>query len=132
MLLQLDVVKYSKFPAHKVMFDRTSKRFGLDEDLSSFYEMMSFVDGSLHNLKDYKSMKTDFMLNIILAIISCASTFELFFQESEMPFLSYFGIETNRLSVVVLSIVACITIFAILLVIKNSIISIYEKLREKD
>ena len=130
MLLQLDVVKYSKFPSHKVMFDRTTLRFGLDSDLQRFNDMMAMVDSSLHNLSDYKSMKSDFMLNIILAIISCASTFELFFQQSEMPFLAYFGLETNRFAAVLVSVVAGVTIFAILLVIKNSIVSVWERIRE--
>lgn len=130
MLLQLDVVKYSKFPSHKVMFDRTARRLALDEDLERFNGMMQMVDDSLHNLSDYKAMKSDFMLNIILAIISCASTFELFFQQSEMPFLTYFGWETSRFAAILVAIVAGITIFAILVVLKNSIKRIFEKLRE--
>ena len=103
MVTQLDVVKYSKFPSHKV--------------------------NSLHNLSDYKSMRSEFLLNIILAIISVASTFELFFQEDEMPFLTYFGFESNRLSAIVLAAVAGVTIFALLLVLTNSIRSIWERIK---
>ena len=74
-------------------------------------------------------MRSEFLLNIILAIISVASTFELFFQEDEMPFLTYFGFESNRLSAIVLAAVACITIFALLMVITNSIRSIWERIK---
>ena len=129
MVTQLDVVKYSKYPAHKVMFDRTTARLGLNEDYERLTQLMESVDNSLHNMSDYKSMRSEFLLNIILAIISVASTFELFFQEDEMPFLTYFGVESNRLAAVVVAIVACITMFALLLVLTNSARSIWERIK---
>ena len=129
MVTQLDVVKYSKFPSHKVMFDRTTARLGLGDDYERLAALMENVDNSLHNLSDYKSMRSEFLLNIILAIISVASTFELFFQEDEMPFLTYFGFESNRLSAIVLAAVAGVTIFALLLVLTNSIRSIWERIK---
>ena len=130
MVTQLDVVKYSKFPSHKVMFDRTTRRLGLSEDYDRLNTIMEDVDSSLHNLSDYKSMRSEFLLNIILAIISVASTFELFFQNSEMPFLEYFGLESNRLAAIVVAVVACVTIFALLLVLSNSLKSIWERIKE--
>lgn len=130
MVLQLDVVKYSKFASHKVMFDRTTRRLNLDNDLERLNEMMSMVDSSLHNLSDFKSMKSDFVLNFILAIISVASTFELFFQQSEMPFLTYFGIQSSHLAAVVVMVVACVTIFGILLVVSKTIRSIVSRIKE--
>lgn len=129
MVLQLDVVKYSKFASHKVMFDRTTRRLNLDTDLDRLNEMMSMVDSSLHNLSDFKSMKSDFVLNFILAIISVASTFELFFQQSEMPFLTYFGIQSGHLAAVVVMVVACVTIFGMLLVVSKTVRSILDKIR---
>lgn len=130
MVLQLDVVKYSKFASHKVMFDRTTRRLNLDNDLDRLNEMMSMVDSSLHNLSDFKSMKSDFVLNFILTIISVASTFELFFQQSEMPFLTYFGIQSSHLAAVVVMVVACVTIFGILLVVSKTIRSIVSRIKE--
>lgn len=129
MELQLDVVKYSKFMSHKVMFDRTTARLDLDKDTERLNGMMEVVDNSLHNLSDYKSMKSDFILNFILALISVASTFELFFQNSEMPFLSYFGIENSRFAAIFVWIVATITFFGILLVFVNGIKSVYSKVK---
>lgn len=129
MVTQLDVVKYSKFPSHKVMFDRTTARLGLDQDYERLGTLMESIDSSLHNLADYKSMKSEFLLNIILAIISVASTFELFFQESEMPFLTYFGLQSNKLAAMVVLVVAVVTIFALLLVVTNSLRSIAEHIR---
>lgn len=75
-------------------------------------------------------MKSEFFLNIILAIISVASTFELFFQNSEMPFLTYFGLESSRLAAVVVAVVAGVTIFALLLVLTKSARSIAERLSD--
>ena len=129
MVTQLDVVKYSKYPSHKVMFDRTTERLGLNEDYERLTQLMESVDNSLHNMSDYKSMRSEFLLNIILAIISVASTFELFFQEDEMPFLTYFGVESNRLAAIVVAIVAAITMFALLLVLTNSVRSIWERIK---
>ena len=130
MVTQLDVVKYSKFPSHKVMFDRTTKRLGLEEDYARLSEIMESVDNSLHNLSDYKSMRSEFFLNIVLAIISVASTFELFFQSDEMPFLTHFGIENSGLAAVVVACIAAVTIFALLMVVTNGIKSVWERIRE--
>ncbi|MBP3203226.1 MAG: hypothetical protein J6M31_06465 [Bacteroidales bacterium] len=130
MVTQLDVVKYSKFPSHKVMFDRTTARLGLNEDYERLSALMDSVDSSLHNLSDYKSMRSEFLLNIILAIISVASTFELFFQNSEMPFLEYFGLKSSKLAAIVVAVVACVTIFALLLVVSNSLRSIWDRIKE--
>ena len=119
--MQLDAVKYSKFMSHKVMFDRTTRRLEVDADLDRLHSMMESVDSSLHNLSDYKSMRSGAVLNFILAIISVASTFELLFQNSEMPFLSFFGIENSRLAATLVFVVAAITVFAILLIFSNYI-----------
>ncbi|MBR5198960.1 MAG: hypothetical protein IKW20_03930 [Bacteroidales bacterium] len=120
-IIQLDVVKYSKFASHLVMFDRTTRRLHLDDDMEKLKEVTDMVDNSLHNLSDYKAMKSDFLLNMILVIVSVASTFELLFQNSEMPFLSYFEIPSDSLSAWLVLIVATITIFAILLTLKSAL-----------
>ncbi len=127
--LQLDVVKYSRFMSHKVMFDRTTRRLELANDTEVLNSLMQVVDNSLHNLSDYKAMKSDFILNFILALISVASTFELFFQKSEMPFLTYFGMENSRFAAVFLCVVAAVTIFGILLVFANMIKKVYHKIK---
>jgi hypothetical protein len=124
-IIQLDVVKYSKFASHLVMFDRTTRRLHLDDDMEKLKEVTDMVDNSLHNLSDYKSMKSDFLLNMILVIVSVASTFELLFQNAEMPFLSYFNIPSDSLSAWLVLIVATITVFAILLTVKSSIKKIW-------
>ena len=128
-VLLLDVVKYSKFTSHKVMFDRTTRRLNLDGDMEKLNEMMEMVDNSLHNLCDYKAMGSDFVLNFILALISVASTFELFFQNSEMPFLAYFGFETSRFAAMLVAVVFGVTLFAFLLVITKTVREFVEKVK---
>lgn len=124
-IIQLDMVKYSKFASHKVMFDRTTRRMALDDELAKLREVTDMVDNSLRNLSDYKAMKSDFLLNIILVIVSVASTFELLFQNAEMPFLDYFDIDSTGMAPWLVLIVASVTIFALLLVIKSSVRKIW-------
>lgn len=129
MMLELDVLKYSKFPSHKVMFDRTARRFCLKEDEESLRQLMEIVDSSLHNISDYKSMRSEFLLNVILGIVSVASTFELLFQDSTMPFLTYFGFESSRMAAVLVAVVASVTVFAILLVVVKSVKEVIERIK---
>lgn len=119
------------YPGFSVVFIQTfsvhhTKEFVLPKNAPVHGNVRRY---SLHNLADYKAMRSEFLLNIILAIISVASTFELFFQESEMPFLAYFGLETSKLAAVVVLIVAMVTMFALLLVVTNSIKSVWERLK---
>lgn len=124
-IIQLDMVKYSKFASHKVMFDRTTRRMALDDELAKLKEVTDMVDNSLRNLSDYKAMKSDFLLNIILVIVSVASTFELLFQNAEMPFLTYFDVDSTGMAPWLVLIIASITIFALLLVVKSSVRKIW-------
>lgn len=127
--LQLDIVKYSRFMSHKVMFDRTTRRLDLARDTEVLNSLMDIVDNSLHNLSDYKTMKSGAILNSILVLISVVSTFELLFQKSEMPFLTYFGMENNRFAAIFLCAVAAIAIFGILLVFANMVKGICNKIK---
>ena len=131
LILQLDVVKYSKFGSHIVMFDRTSERLELEKDMEHLRDVIEMIDNSLHNLSEYKSMKSGFLLNVILALISCASAFQLMGMELRMPFMEYFNGKfiTRGLAAWLITIVMSFSIFAMLLVAKNFIISMYEKIR---
>ena len=131
LITQLDVVKYSKFPSHKVMFDRTTARLGLDEDYQRLDSLMEHMDGSLHNLSDYKSMKSEYRLNIILAIVSVASAFQLFFGGTQMEFVERFWpFDTGRLGAVIVLSVAALSIFAILYILAELVKKLLEKLRQ--
>lgn len=115
MLLRLDVVKMSKFPSHKVMYDRTVRRLELDADQEKVSSLMETLDNSLRNISDSKSARSENMLNLILGFISVASAFQLFFMETRMPFLDYLGIADRPvISTVVIALVAAIAFFAIL------------------
>lgn len=115
LVIQLDILKYARYPAHKVMYNRTSKRLGLDEDYQRLMTIMDNVDNSMHNISDYRSLRSDYLLNIILAIISIASTFELLYQQSELPFIKHIlGWEhSGSLASWLVAVVAAVAIFSI-------------------
>lgn len=116
MELQLDVVKYSKFMSHKVMFDRTTKRLGLDDDTEHLHTMMEVLDSSFNNLSDYEASKSDSVLNGVLVLISVASLFQLFFQNSEMPFLTHFHFENTAFTAWFVLVVALTTVIVMIIV----------------
>lgn len=87
MVIQLDLLKYSKFASHKVMFDRTTRRLNLDHDTTELKEIMDMADNGLRNLSDYKSVRSDYILTAVLAVLSIVSALGLMFQKLEMPFI---------------------------------------------
>ena len=128
MIVQLDVVKYSKFASHVVMFDRTTKRLGLDRDLQELREIIQMVDDSLQNISDFKSMKSDYFMNVILGIISVVSAFEIMFQSSELPFLTYFNVPSTGLAAWIVISVMAVVVFALLYVLKKLVVKVYESI----
>jgi hypothetical protein len=125
MVILLDLLKYSKFASHKVMFDRTTRRLGLDNDLKQLKDIVEMADNSLHNLSDYKSVRSDYILNIVLAVISVVSALGLLFNKLEMPFinakesmkiLGRFTIDDVAIADSVMNVVALVVIAAIIFV----------------
>lgn len=88
LVTQLDILKYARYPSHKVMYNRTSRRLGLDEDYERLNTLMETIDSSLHNTTEYKAMKSDFILNVILGVVSVVSSFELLYQDPKLGFVS--------------------------------------------
>ena len=130
MVLQLNVVKYSKFMSHKVMFDRTTRRLDIENDQKRLIKLMEMVDNSLHNISDYKSVRSDFVLNFILAIISVVSTFEILFQDVNLPFVEYIGLTSSKTAAILVWFVAALACFGLLLLLFNTTRNIYERARK--
>ena len=130
MIVQLNVVKYSKFMSHKVMFDRTTRRLDLENDQKKLIKLMEMTDSSLHNISDYKSVKADMVLNVILAIISVVSTFEILFQNVSLPFLEYFGMHSSDTAALLVWFVAALALFGLLLLFVNILKRIVEKFKK--
>lgn len=125
-LIQLDVIKYSRFTSHRVMFERTSRRLKLDEEFEALREIIELTDNSLHNLSDYKNMRSDSLLNIVLLIVSVASTSEVLFQNPSLPFMQYFRYgECSAFASWLIMVVGVSMVFAFLLLIVNSIKKIW-------
>ncbi len=130
MIVQLNIVKYSKFMSHKVMFDRTTKRLDLENDQKKLIKLMEMTDSSLHNISDYRSVKADMVLNVILAIISVVSTFEILFQNVSLPFLEYFGMKSSDTAALLVWFVAALALFGLLLLFVNIFKKIVEKFKK--
>ncbi len=88
MVIQLDLLKYSKFASHKVMFDRTTRRLNLEHDTNELKDIMEMADNGLRNLSDYKSVRSEYILTAVMSILSIISALGLLFNDLEMPFLS--------------------------------------------
>ena len=129
MILQLDVIKYSKFASHVHMFNQTAGRLGLDEAVKDLKDLMEIVDSSLHNLSDYSSLKSDFMLNLLLGIISVVSSLSILYEEHSegFPLIEKWffsndpSVETNLLSEILTTVIMTVVIFAVLFMIKDTI-----------
>lgn len=129
--LSMDVVKFSKFVSHKVMHDRTAERLEIAKDNEELKNVIESLDSNLQNLGEYKSMKSEYALNLVLIFISIISAFEILFQSTELPFLGYFGIAGSRLAVTLIFIVIFFIIFGTLFAISKLINDIIKRVKGK-
>jgi len=113
-VMQLDVIKHAKFPSHKVMYDRTAKRLGVEDDFARLHEMFSMMNDNLQGLSDYEAVKSDSMMNNLLIAISVVSIFELVFQEDELPFVErFFNADLGWLTAVMSMLCAALAVIAL-------------------
>jgi len=87
MIANLDAVKYLKFESHKIMYDRTIKRLGVEEDRAGLDGMMDRIGNSLSIKRDTQSIKQGNKMNAILFIISIVSLFQIILSENKFPWL---------------------------------------------
>lgn len=121
-ILVLDVVKNSKFPSHVIMHDRTAERLKLSQDMEELDSVVNMIDSSLHNLSDYNKLKSEFLMNAVLLLISIVGSFELLFQETDFHFLDNFGMEdTKVLSSWVIMGFTLLSAVAIFFVLKSTV-----------
>ena len=133
MVIQLDLLKYSKFASHKVMFDKTTRRLKLERDMQELKDIMEMADSSLHNLSDYKSVKSDYILNVVLAVISVVSAAGLLFQDLKLPFLdsyeeshlSRFNLNDGMIADFLVTAMAVVVVAAIFFVMAWAIIKVF-------
>lgn len=134
-VLQMDVVKLSKFPSHKIMYDRTCHRLGLEEDTNRLNQLADTLDGSLHNISDYKSAHAENVLTLILGFISVASAFQLFFADTKLFFLRWFSVpkEANvTIAKWVIGFVAALSLVALVFLLNRIINSLIENKTRKN
>jgi hypothetical protein len=126
LISKLDVIKYSKFVSHKIMFDGTKKRLGIDEGRARLEEMITMIDNSLNNINDTQSLKQSRLLNIILAGITIASLFQIIFMEVKVPFLETFKVESRQIGISLIGLTIFI-IFTGLIILLIHVINLKRK-----
>ena len=92
MLTQLDAANYSKFVSHKIMYDRTIDRLGIDRDRLELEEMMERIDTSLGNIRDAQSLKQNRGLKLFIGVISIASLIQVLFMFADNAVLDDLGV----------------------------------------
>lgn len=85
-LLKLDAVRFSRYVSHKIMYERTEERFGLEKDYSQLLNSINQIDQSLNNVTNIREIRQANLLNVILGIISVASLFSILLTPAEIPF----------------------------------------------
>lgn len=85
-LLKLDAIRFSRFVSHKIMYERTEQRFGLEKDYNQLLSAVGQIDQSLNNVTNIREIRQANLLNIILGIISVASLFSILLTPAEIPF----------------------------------------------
>lgn len=86
-LLKLDAVRFSRYISHKIMYERTEERFGLEKDYNQLQNAVGQIDQSLNNVTNIREIRQANLLNVILGIISVASLFSILLTPAEIPFL---------------------------------------------
>ena len=92
-LLKLDAVKYSRYVSHMVMYERTTKRLGIENVAQRLDDIMQKIDSSLLSISDMRKLQYSSQLNIILGVISAASLLGFLFERMEVPFIEAMGFE---------------------------------------
>ena len=134
LLAQLDVLKYAKFPSHKVMYDRTCERLKIAEAQERTNTLIENMDAGLNNLKDLQASKRESMMNVILGIVSVVSAFQLLFVEhTKFNFWETLwpaAHETNLVGAIVILIVAAFAIFVLFQIGITVIFLFFNKFRK--
>ena len=119
LLAQLDVVKYAKFPSHKVMYDRTCARLGISESQERTNTLIGNLESGLNNLKDLQTARRETMMNISLGMVSVLSAFQfLYIADTKLGFWEFMkGLPsgaTSRTGAVIITVVAAVAVFVLI------------------
>jgi hypothetical protein len=115
LLAQLNILKYAKFPSHKVMYDRTCARLGIAEAQERTNALIENLDAGLNNMKDLRASRREAAMNVILGILAVVSAFQLFFGSTEFKFWETLWPQqdTDKVGAIVIFIVAVFAFFVL-------------------
>lgn len=116
LLVQLDVVKFAKYPSHIVMYNRTAERLGIAASQERTDALIGQMATGLNNIKDLQSARRENTTNLILAFVSVFSAFQLFYGGDELKFVKVLwpDLQLGRTGAVLIVIVAAISLYALL------------------
>ena len=132
LLVQLDVVKFAKYPSHIVMYNRTAERLGIADSQERTDALISQMATGLNNIKDLQSARRENTTNLILAFVSVFSAFQLLYVETQMNFLKdlWPDMPLGNAGAIVIVVVAAISIYALLHIIYTLIRSFINRLKK--
>lgn len=129
-LLKLDAIRFSRFVSHKIMYERTEERFGLEKDYNQLLGAVSQIDQSLNNVTNIREIRQANVLNIILGIISVASLFSILLTPAEIPFFKEIA-AGDELAITGGATIIIFTFMLILLSVVAGFILVFRNLRYK-
>ena len=132
LLVQLDVVKFAKYPSHIVMYNRTAERLGIADSQERTDALISQMATGLNNIKDLQSARRENTTNLILAFVSVFSAFQLFYARPEMHFLEELwpNFPLGNAGAIIILLVAAISIYALLHIIYTLTLSIINRFKK--
>lgn len=131
-LLAYDALQYFD-PIKMKLSANISSALEIEKYKEQFEHNMAFIDSTVRNIKDGASSSREIVMNIILGIVSVISAFQLFFVGTRMPFLSdFWHVESGTIGAIVITIIAALAIFFVLLLIITGVRTLYLSITHKD
>lgn len=131
-LLAYDALQYFD-PIKMKLSANISSALEIEKYKEQFEHNMAFIDSTVRNIKDGASSSREIVMNIILGIVSVISAFQLFFVGTRMPFLSdFWHVESGTIGAIVITIIAALAIFFVLLLVITGVRTLYLSITHKD
>jgi hypothetical protein len=88
MIVDMNAVTFSRYVSHKVMYDETERRLGVEADLNTLTISLAQIDKAMQNLDGIEQARRARRLNVLLLAISIASLFQIIFQPLAIPLVT--------------------------------------------
>ena len=86
-IINLNMVRISRYAAHKLLYKEISRRLGIKEDLETLITALDRVNTAIGNIDSVDEIKRSRIVRIFLAFITIVSILQVLFEESRIPIL---------------------------------------------